>query len=193
MKDAVVNLATKVKANGGIVVAVGQCATYGGIPAAYSDAPDSVQDGAWSGATGTNSVVNGAPGPGGVTVVNVPGCPPHPDWMYGTLARYLLAPATLSFDANGRPTQYYGETIHGPGGCPRYQDYNNGYLASRLGERGCLAAIGCYGMSTHADCAKRGWNSTRLTLGKKIHCIEAGHPCISCTEPGYPFKINTNG
>jgi hydrogenase small subunit len=185
MRDAIVNYAQKA----GVVLAVGQCATYGGIPAAFADAPDPVQNGSWSGAKGTQGACAGAGGvPGGLSflgsggsnakLVNIPGCPPHPDWIV---------------DSAGRPTQYYGETIHGPGGCPRYQDYNNGNLASRLGEKGCLAAIGCYGMSTHADCAKRGWNSSRLTLGKKIFCIEAGHPCISCTEPGYPFKINTNG
>lgn len=200
MRDAVVNYVQHV----GYVLAVGQCATYGGIPAAYSDAPDPVQDGAWSGAKGLQGACAGTAAASdaelfknGGKLFNIPGCPPHPDWIYGTIARLILtlggASGLLAQDDAGRPTAYYGETIHGPGGCPRYQDYNNGYLASRNGEKGCLAAIGCYGMSTHADCAKRGWNSSRLTLGKKIHCIEAGHPCISCTEPGYPFKIGTNG
>ena len=198
MRDAVVNYAQQAS----YILAVGQCATYGGIPAAYSDAPDPISDGDWSGAKGTQGALSGTAGATGLLknggkLVNIPGCPPHPDWIYGAVARLILtlggASGLLSQDDDGRLTAYYGETIHGPGGCPRYQDYNDGYLASRLGEQGCLAAIGCYGMSTHADCAKRGWNSSRLTIGKKMHCIEAGHPCISCTEPGYPFKINTNG
>lgn len=203
-REAVVNYAQKVSA----VISVGQCATYGGIPAAYSDAPDPVQDGAWSGAArGVQAACSGVGGvPGGLDLmknggklINVPGCPPHPDWIYGTIVRLILdltgtpGGPYLSFDNVGRPTAYYGQTIHGPGSCPRNQDYHDGLLASRLGDKGCLAAIGCYGMSAHSDCAKRGWNSSRLTLNKKIFCIEAGHPCIGCTEPGYPFKINTNG
>ncbi len=201
MRDAVVNIAQK--ATTLAVIAVGQCATYGGIPAAHSDTSEQ-----WSGAAkGVQAAASGAGGvPGGLSifgtggtnpkVINVPGCPPHPDWIYGTIARLILTlggtPGLLTLDSVGRPTAYFGDSIHG-GSCPRYSDYNKGYLASRLGDKGCLAAIGCYGMSTHADCAKRGWNSSRLTLGKKVFCIEAGHPCISCSEPGYPFKINTNG
>ena len=202
MRDALVNLVQR----SSYVLAVGQCASYGGIPAAYSDAEDPVQDGAWSGAKNVQGACAGTAAASDAQLlkdngklINIPGCPPHPDWIYGAIGRLILnihdanAYPLPSQDDDGRLAPYYSETIHGPGGCSRYQDYNDGYLASRLGEKGCLAAIGCYGMSTHADCAKRGWNSSRHTLGRNMNCIEAGHPCISCTEPGYPFKINTNG
>lgn len=201
IRKAVVNMAT----NAAAVVAVGQCACYGGIPAAYSDAAKQ-----WTGTSLCNAKgVQGALAGGGgyplsfwgstgtnPKLINVPGCPPHPDWIYGTIVRIVLQLTIgldLTVDTVGRPAPYYSRAIH-TSGCPRYQDYNDGNLAKRLGDKGCLAAIGCYGMSTHSDCATRGWNNSRNNMsGYKTFCIQGGHPCIACTEPGYPFKINTNG
>jgi Ni,Fe-hydrogenase I small subunit len=196
IREAVINLATNAKA----VVAVGNCASYGGIPAAYSDVANQ-----WTGTSLCNAKgVQGAVSPtltlnfwgSGLTndkLINVPGCPPHPDWMYGTVVRIILQLnniLTLTVDSDGRPNPYYSEILHAPGKCPRYQDYSDGFLAVKLGDKGCLASIGCYGMSTRSDCAKRGWNNTRVNLSWKQFCIEAGHPCIGCTEKGYPFRIN---
>jgi len=203
VKEAVNCVARKAAA----VISVGQCASFGGIPASYSNTAE-----LWTGtnlcnargvqgalATGSYPYTVSNWGSGGTNpkLINVPGCPPHPDWIYGTIVRIvlqLLGVATLTVDSVGRPAPYYSYTIHGPGGCPRYDDYNSGFVASRLGDKGCLGSIGCYGMSTHSDCARRGWNNSRNNMSDfKSFCIAAGHPCISCTEPGYPFKINTNG
>jgi len=224
VRDAVINMATTANA----VIAVGQCASYGGIPAAYSETQRYTSSGTpvhpqWSGASkcnaqGVQGALSGSLNLGfwdsslsNNKLINVPGCPPHPDWIYGTIVRLVLdielnilggVPALkMALDSVGRPAPYYSETIHGPGLCPRYQDYSDGYLARRVGDKGCLAAIGCYGMSTHSDCAKRGWNNSYQNFrdlngdpgAYKSFCVKAGHPCISCTEPGYPFKVNTNG
>ena len=61
------------------VVAAGTCSSYGGVPAAR---------GRWSASVKAAILkMRGIPTP----VINVPGCPPHPDWMVGTLALLLDA------------------------------------------------------------------------------------------------------
>ena len=72
-------------------LAVGQCATYGGIPAAKPDP------------TGSKGVMeffkdNGIKTP----VINIPGCAPHPDWMVGTIAHALMF-GIPELDGDGRP------------------------------------------------------------------------------------------
>jgi len=61
------------------ILAVGTCAAFGGIPAA---APNP---------TGCQSVKQFLDAKGITTpIVNIPGCPPHPDWFVGTVASILL-------------------------------------------------------------------------------------------------------
>jgi Ni,Fe-hydrogenase I small subunit len=75
------------------------------------------------------------------------------------------------------------------------------------GEAGCLKNIGCKGLSTRTLCGRHGWNAQQpqnafgtaspaegalypvsSTDTEKIgsNCITAGHPCMGCTEKGYP-------
>jgi len=78
------------------VVAVGTCASYGGIPALGA-----------TGAKGCAQVLkeNGITTP----VVNVPGCPAHPDWIVGTLAKFIAGGVSaLGLDSKGRPSAFYG-------------------------------------------------------------------------------------
>jgi hydrogenase small subunit len=95
----------------------------------------------------------------------------------------------------------YGTSVHGPL-CPRYQDFNNGNFATKPGDPGCLQYIGCKGPGTLSLCAVHGWNSTNpqndtaweYNLGsitgengnRASFCVSAGHPCMACTEKGYP-------
>lgn len=101
----------------------------------------------------------------------------------------------------------FGTPIHGPA-CPRYQDYLRGTFAARPGDSGCLQLIGCKGPATNSLCAVHGWNSMQphndpawedsitstvknadgRTVGGSF-CVAAGHPCMGCTEPGYPDKV----
>ena len=95
-------------ANAAAVLAVGTCAAYGGIPAGKGNE---------TGAMGVSAFLKkeGIPAP----VINIPGCPPHPDWIVGTIGLGLQALATNTLgllvkqglDANGRPKAFY-KNVH---------------------------------------------------------------------------------
>ncbi len=151
------------------VVAAGTCAAFGGIPAA---APNP-----------TNSRAVSALLPG-KTVVNIPGCPVHPDWLLLTLAT-VLGGTTPALDSRGRPVQIFDHEIHER--CP-LKDRNE---ASRLAQPGCLIKVGCRGPITRGDCPTRLWNNgTSFCMSGPwsggTQLFEAGAPCIGCTEPGFP-------
>jgi hydrogenase small subunit len=144
------------------IVAVGTCAAYGGISAAM---PNPTQ---------AKSVSQVLPGK---TVVNIPGCPAHPDWVLLTLAT-VLGGTVPQLDAQGRPVAFFGPSVHED--CPRRIAYDNNVFAQNPSEPGCLLKLGCRGTKTNADCAKRKWN------GGTNYCIDSGAPCQGCTEPGFP-------
>ncbi len=148
-------------------VAMGTCASYGGIPAAGPNP---------TGCKGLKDVVGG-------TVVNIPGCPGHPDWLVGTLVNILLFGKVPDLDQLGRPKVFFGKLIHD--NCPRRGAYEQGEFIKNIGENlpdieGCLGAKGCRGPVTYADCPSRQWNS-----GTSF-CLKAGAPCAGCTEPTFP-------
>lgn len=151
------------------VIALGTCAAFGGIP---SGAPNP------TGCRGVKEIfeANDVSTP----VVNIPGCPPHPDWFVGTVAGILLSglPGAEELDEFGRPKAFFGSSIHE--NCPRRAWYDEGKFAKRLGEPGCMYDMGCKGPITYADCPLRRWN------GGVNWCIGNNSPCIGCTEPGFP-------
>jgi hydrogenase small subunit len=151
------------------VLAVGTCAAYGGIAAAKPNP---------SGCKGVGAVLKAE----GIAtpVVNIPGCPPHPDWFIGTVARVLLygLPRPAEVDADGRLKVYYGRSVHSR--CIHRDDIDEGVFAAKFSDPGCLLEIGCKGPFTYADCPVRQWNSG------VNWCISANAPCIGCTEPGFP-------
>ena len=146
------------------VVAVGTCASFGGIP---SGAPNP------TGAKPVHRILD-------KPVINVPGCPPHPDWMIGTLAHVLLY-GIPELDQFGRPVLFYGKNIHE--NCQNFSYYNEGKFAQKLGDDGCLMELGCKGPLAHADCYERHWNNG------VNWCIGAKAPCIACCEPDFPDEI----
>jgi hydrogenase small subunit len=73
---------------------------------------------------------------------------------------------------------FYPEPIHD--NCPRRESFNDGEFAKLIGDRGCVAMLGCKGFIATSDCYKRKWNNSTNW------CIEAGAPCHACSEPIYP-------
>lgn len=113
-----------------------------------------------------------------------------------------INPAAI--DGDRRLKAVYGTPIHGPY-CPRYRDYVKGVFATKPGEAGCLQKIGCKGPATNSLCGLHGWNNQQpqnpATWDYGVpatnfapdgvtrtggHCTSAGHPCMACTEKGYP-------
>lgn len=144
------------------VVAAGTCASFGGPYAAKPNPSDS------------KPVYRIIKEP----VVNVSGCPIHPDWMAGTLTHLMLYgfPRT---DVHRRPVMFYGNLIHDH--CQRRQYYDNGVFAKKPGDPGCLYKIGCKGPSTFSDCPTREWASFHYNWPVKDNT-----PCIGCTSPEFP-------
>jgi hydrogenase small subunit len=162
MADAVRALADKAR----YVVAVGTCAAFGGIPAAFCD----------TGVQGLGAFL-------GRTVINLSGCPAHPDWIIGALGS-LLSGTVPALDRYSRPVAYYtSQVIHER--CPRREAEE----ASHFGQKGyCLEELGCKGPISHADCDLRQWNNGQNW------CIGVNGLCIGCTEPNFPaFPLHGEG
>ncbi len=155
------------------VIALGTCAAYGGIAAAAPNVSQSVSVGELFGSTGIDT-----------PLINVPGCPPHPDWFMGTVASILLMglPKAGDLDEFGRPKAFYGSLIHE--GCQRRAYYDEKKFAKKLGDEGCLYELGCKGPVTHADCPTRLWN------GGTNWCVGSGGMCIGCCSPGFPDLVS---
>jgi hydrogenase small subunit len=121
----------------------------------------------------------------------------------GAVGNIGLCRHSAGFDNTHRIKAVYGNPIHGPY-CPRYRYFVKGQFASKPGDTGCLELIGCKGPGTLSLCGVHGWNNQQptnptawdygtsaanLTEGGTAtggHCPRAGHPCMSCTEKGYP-------
>jgi hydrogenase small subunit len=132
MKDVIAALAP----NAAAVLTIGTCAAFGGIPGANGNVTQArgFLD-YWStveAATTTQYKSMRA------KTVNIPGCPPNPNWIVGTIA-YILAQSDLtvpavklpSLDALRRPRLYYGERICNY--CDRFQTSIRGYNANESG------------------------------------------------------------
>jgi hydrogenase small subunit len=148
---------------------VGTCAAYGGISAALPNPSGSMS------VSDVYQMLNIT-----TPVINIPGCPCHPDWFIGTVAKILLygMPQPKELDEFGRLKLFYGRSVHNR--CINRDYLDEGVFATKFGEEGCLLELGCKGPFTNADCPIRLWN------GGVNWCINAGAPCIGCTEKGFP-------
>jgi hydrogenase small subunit len=149
------------------IVCVGTCAAYGGIPFA-----DPNPTGAWP----VSAVVGDRP------LINVPGCPPIPEVITGTLLQFVTTGQVPDLDDLRRPKVFYGNTIHDR--CYRRPFYDEGKFAKTFDDEGarngwCLFELGCKGPTTYNACATVKWN------GGTSFPIESGHGCIGCAEPGF--------
>jgi hydrogenase small subunit len=165
----------KAAGNADAIVAVGTCAAFGGISAAAR----SVTDARGVAFTGS-SRFKGILGELGVKrdVINVPGCPVHPDWLLLTLADVVTG-ADVPTDDYRRPVAFFSpDPVHMS--CSRRGYYDVGRRDGNFAEGHCLYNKGCKGQIAFADCPTRRWN------GGVNMCTQAGGPCIACAEPGFP-------
>ena len=143
------------------VIAVGSCASHGGISAARPNPSECV---------GVERVLDRK-------VINLPGCPCHPDWFMGTLA-YITLYGEPPLDERNRPLMFYSTTIHDR--CPRRSYFDNGIFANKLGEETCMFKLGCRGPITKTDCPIRQWNGhVNWPVGDSANCI-------GCAQFGFP-------
>jgi hydrogenase small subunit len=144
------------------VIAVGACATYGGIPAA--------------GPTKGIGVSKALPGK---TVINLSTCPVHKDHLVGTILYFLVTGRVPPLDEIGRPKAYFAKSIHD--NCRRRAYFDEGMFLQDWNDPQqkdwCLYLKGCKGPDTYSDCPIRRWND-----GTNF-CIDCGAGCQGCSEP----------
>lgn len=156
--DAVVNAGKKAK----YIIAVGTCATYGGPSAANPNPSECIS---------IRDFLNNS------DVIQVPGCPGHPDWIIGTIAHLILF-GKPDLDLDNRPVVFYGDTIHDR--CPRRSYFDRRIFARKLGDPECMFKLGCRGPVTKTDCPIRRWNDTdNWPIGDNT-------PCIGCANFAFP-------
>ena len=163
--------------NAWAVIAVGTCATYGGIHAMAGNPTGSMGLADYLGWDFRSA--------GGLPIVNVPGCPVQPDNFMETLTWLLFQAAGLSpmipLDQQLRPTWLFGKTVHE--GCDRAGYYEQGDFALDYNSPKCLVKTGCWGPVVNCNVPKRGWMAG---IGG---CPNVGGICIGCTMPGFPDKF----
>ncbi len=159
------------------VMAIGTCATWGGIPAAYGNPTGSMSVSDFLGREYRSAL--------GLPVINVPGCSPVGDNFTETVAAILLFLQGLGplpeFDELGRPAWLFSETVHRH--CVRAGYYEEGVFAKEYGDKECLVEIGCWGPVVNCNIASRG------AINHVGGCMNAGGICIGCTMPGFPDKF----
>jgi len=127
------------------ILAVGTCATYGGIHAMAGNP---------TGAMGVPDYLGWDwRSKAGLPIVCVPGCPIHPDNLSETILYLLYQVAgqapMIPLDEALRPTWLFGATVHE--GCDRAGYYEQGEFATEYGSPQCLVKLGCWGPERRRD------------------------------------------
>ena len=152
------------------VICMGTCSSYGGVQAAKPNP---------GGYKGVGDAL-------GMKTLNIPGCPPNPVNLVGTIVNYLLLGKLPVLDDTGRPQFAYGKTIHDQ--CPRRSHFENEEFVTEFGSEEaamgyCLYKVGCKGPETFNNCPVAKFNDGTSWP------VEGGHPCIGCSEPDFWDKM----
>jgi len=165
---AALQIAREVCGNALATVAVGTCASYGGIPAARPNP------------TRALSVADAVPGV--KNLINMSACPMNAENITALLVYYLTMKQWPPLDRYRRPLFAYGKSIHD--NCERRAHFDAGQYVEAWGDEAhrhghCLYKMGCKGPATSQNCPNVRWNEgTNWPIG-------CGHPCIGCAEPNF--------
>ena len=179
--ESAIDIARNVCGNAAATIAIGTCATFGGLPAASPNP---------TGALGVADAV-----PGVRNLINLSACPANVENLTALLVHYLTFKAWPPLDHYRRPLFAYGKSIHD--NCERRAHYDAGQYVESWGDAGhragyCLYKMGCKGPVTFQNCPNIRWNGgTNWPIG-------CGHPCIGCAEAGFwdrmtPFYQHLSG
>jgi hydrogenase small subunit len=163
------------------IIALGSCASFGGLFKASAPQRNS------------GLIFNEAEEGGPLVaykdkVINISGCPIHPEWLAYVL-RMSLYDKEVKVDSLHRPVELYSNLAHH--GCTRNEYFEWKVDSENFGEKeGCLYyKQGCRAPMTHASCNKILWNEVSSKT-------RVGTPCFGCTEPDFPrknlFETKTN-
>ncbi len=163
-------------AKAGQVLAVGSCAAYGGITAGGCNPAEACglqyEGSRAGGLLGAEFVASK-----GLPVINIAGCPIHPNWLTETLVEMAWGEmSAASLDELGRPRSYADHLVHH--GCPRNEYYEFKASAGLPSQLGCL-------MSTRGVSAPRLMVTVIPAYGTVSSCLRGGYACINCTAPGF--------
>ncbi len=157
------------------VIAIGSCASWGGVPSADPNP---------TGASPVHAVFKskGIKTP----VVNIPGCPPNGYNFLSTVLYFVTFKKLPELDDEGRPKFAYGRIIHE--NCERRPHFDAGRFAVEFGDEGhrkgyCLYKLGCKGPETFNNCPTLLYND----VGSGAWPVGTGHPCFGCSEKGVGF------
>ena len=149
------------------IIAWGNCACSGCVQAAKPNPTEAMP---------VHRVLGGKP------IINVQGCPPIAEVMAGVLVHLLTFDRIPQLDAHGRPKAFYSRRVHDT--CYRRPNYDAGLFVESFDDENarkgyCLYKVGCRGPSTYNSCGTIRWN------GGVSFPIQAGHPCIGCSEANF--------
>ncbi len=166
----------KYAADAAAIIAIGSCASWGGLPSASPNP---------TAATGVPTILPELFK--ARKIVTLPGCPANPYNLLGTVLQFATFGTLPKLDEKGRPEFAYKRVIHED--CPRRGHFDNGRFAKAFGDEGhrqgwCLYQLGCKGPQTHANCSLLDYCEVPGAWP-----IGIGHPCVGCTEQGIGFNV----
>lgn len=174
---SIVEILEKIIPKTDYIIAVGNCASFGNIPALYRDDIKGLQ---FKFKEKNGYLAEDFKTRKNYPVINISGCPAHPEWIIRTILQ-LHYGYEIKLDKYNRPKELYMYLTHD--GCIRNEYFEWKVEATEFGKKeGCLfIELGCRGPMTHSSCNKILWNNTSSKT-------RTGMPCIGCTEFDFPRK-----
>jgi NiFe hydrogenase small subunit HydA len=156
------------------VLAVGTCASFGGIGADGEIEATGMQFHKWDAGGFLGSRFRSR---SDFPVINLPGCPCHCGVLIGTLSQ-LVSGIELELNEFQSPEEWYGTLVHQ--GCTRNEYHEYRVEEKKFGKKGCLFYyLGCHGPLVYGPCNKLLWN-------RRSSKTRVGVPCFGCTRPDFP-------